>query len=146
MKRLAVPLIVVLGLVACGAEDDAGSGRPAPTTVVASGASDAADRLATAELRNAFAAEKVFYVDNLKYTESLDEIRAIEPALTYAVGLQPGQVRTIHVKVEGEVLYLSARSRSGRCFYVRDQGTTDAGFAIDTACGSATNQDYAASW
>jgi hypothetical protein len=104
------------------------------------------DRLAQSELRNAFAAEKVVYTDLQRYTASLDELRAIEPALTYANGSQPALARTIYVQVDGRVLYLSARSGGGRCFYIRDDGAADVGFASDVTCGPAERQQYSDSW
>jgi hypothetical protein len=104
------------------------------------------DRLAQSELRNAFAAEKVYFTDEQRYTDALDELRAIEPNLQYADGTHPERVRTIYVNVNGDALYLSARSATGLCFYLRDAGAADVGFASDVTCSPAEGQQYAASW
>jgi hypothetical protein len=109
----------------------------------------AQDRLAQSEIRNAFAAEKVVYTDLVKYTEDLDLLREIEPALMYAVGSQPAETRTVYVRVARGFLYVSARSEGGRCYYLRDSTTAGTGpiaFASDVTCGPAEGQQYSASW
>jgi hypothetical protein len=106
------------------------------------------DRLAKSELRNALAAEKVYFVDNETFTESPAELTSIEPALTYAAGSQPAEERVIYLRVTGGKLYLSARSGGGRCFYLRD-GTAPGealAYASDVTCARAEDQQYGASW
>jgi hypothetical protein len=107
----------------------------------------AEDRVIQSFLRNAFAAEKVYFTDSEVYTESLADLRAIEPALTYVVGTQVAEERTVYVKVIGSVLYLSGRSTSGTCFFLRDGGPSGAvQFGVDPGCGPAEGQQYRASW
>ena len=138
MRRLAVLLLVVVGVAGCGTDEAVDSFERARAS--------AQDRLAMSELRNAYAAEKVFYVDHQQYTESLEELRAIEPALSYAVGTKPTQVRTIYVQADGARLHLATRTGSGGCYYLRVDGSTEASYAVDTACGPADDQQYRASW
>lgn len=108
----------------------------------------AQDRAAQADIRNAFVAEKTFFTDGSVYTESTAAIAAIEPALTYATGDTPAVVGTVylhHHPATTEV-YVSAMSRSGTCFYLRDFPMSGTTFARSTGCGVADTQTYSASW
>jgi type IV pilus assembly protein PilA len=108
----------------------------------------AQDRAAQSDIRNAFIAEKTYFTDGSVYTENTAAIQAIEPALTYATGDTPlvaGTVYLHHHPVTGEV-YVSARSRSGTCFYLRDFPMTGTTYATSSGCGVADTQTYSGSW
>ncbi|HEY7668359.1 MAG TPA: type II secretion system protein [Actinomycetota bacterium] len=108
----------------------------------------AQDRAAQADIRNAFVAERTFFTDGSVYTDSTAAIQAIEPALTYATGDTPSVVGTVylhHHPVTTEV-YVSAKSRSGTCFYLRDFPMTGTTFARSSGCGVADTQTYSGSW
>jgi hypothetical protein len=105
----------------------------------------AQDRLMQSRLRNAFAAETVHSTDQQVFTEDLAALQAIEPALTYAVGSQPAVTGTVYIRVIGPTLYVSGKSASGLCFYLRDQGDGPVAYAAG-ACGPAEAQRYGESW
>jgi type IV pilus assembly protein PilA len=108
----------------------------------------AQDRAAQSDIRNAFVAEKTFFTDGYAYTENTAAIMAIEPTLAYATGDTPLVVGTVylhHHPITTEV-YVSAKSRSGTCFYLRDFPMTGTTYASSAGCGVADTQTYSGSW
>ena len=111
----------------------------------------AQDRAVQSNVRNAFVAEKTFYTDNSVYTETPGDLTAIEPALNYVTGLTPAfAASTVYVKVSlAGVLYVSAKSASGKCFYLKDDAATATTYASDAACAAADAPPaggYGAAW
>ena len=85
----------------------------------------AQDRAAQSNVRNAFTAEKTFYTDGQAYTQTVSDMTAIEPSLTYtnndASMAATGNI--VYIKVYGTpatTLVVGAQSGSGKCFWVRD--------------------------
>ena len=85
------------------------------------------DRATETNLRNAFAASRVLYNTQLRYSSVPSDLVAIEPALAWTTSpLDPSspdrsvQVQTLDIPDVGQTLELVGRSRSGRCFYLRD--------------------------
>lgn len=153
MRRLLQGgVAAVVLLAACGGGDDPSPDVGTETTEAvdpgAGGAVTAAsDRRVQSNLRNVFVAEQVHYTDHQVYTESLADLRAIEPALTYAMGAQPTTAGTVYIRLVGDALYLSGKSGTGTCFYLR--GSAAGGrptYASDAACGAADAQHYGPSW
>ena len=154
MRRL-----LLAGVVACVLLAGCGGGDDPPTRAetdirseaddpgVGSAVTAASDRLVKSHLRNAFVAEQVHFTDHQVYTDSLVDLRAIEPALTYAMGSQPTVAGTVFIRVVGDALYVSGKSDTGTCFYIRGSAA-DARptYASDAACGPADAQDYGPSW
>lgn len=99
-------------------------------------------------LRTALQIEQLVLAGDGVFSESIDDLRLLQPGGRFEVGLVPARPATVNVKVadDGLLLYLSARSRSGVCFYVsaQDDGTT--GYARDPGCGPADTQDYGEEW
>lgn len=95
-------------------------------------------------------AEKTFYTDNSLYTETPADLTAIEPALNYVTGLTPAfATSTVYVKVSGSTIYVSAKSASGKCFYLKDDAATATTYASDAACPAADAPPaggYVAAW
>ena len=119
--------------------------------------SRAQDRAAQSNIRNAFTAEKVYYTDNQVYTDTTANLSAIEPSLTFvqaSSATSASVVGQVHVKKAttngtDDSVYVSARSASGTCFYLKDVSSgTGAGtkYARDTACGAATGELYTTAW
>jgi type IV pilus assembly protein PilA len=99
----------------------------------------AQDRAVQSNIRNAFTAEKTWYTDAQVYTETPADLTSIEPSLTYTTTVTPAAaVNTVSVKVVGNVVYLSEKSKSTKCFYLKDDPTgTGTQYASDPACGDA---------
>jgi type IV pilus assembly protein PilA len=110
----------------------------------------AQDRAVQTNIRNAFVAEKTFYTDNSVYTETPADLTAIEPALTYVTNLTPALAsNTVYVKVVGTTIYVSAKSATGTCFYLKDDASSATSYAKDAACAAANGPPaggYVSSW
>jgi type IV pilus assembly protein PilA len=104
----------------------------------------AADRAAHADIRNAFAAERAYYTDTLTYTTNPATMTAIEAAITYLDGDTPlvTGVAYLHLHPIPNEIYISAKSGSGTCFYLRETDGGGAEFATDPACAVADTQTY----
>jgi hypothetical protein len=103
----------------------------------ASDTGPADDVLAQVTVREAFTAEKAWYVDHETYTASDRELSTITPELTYIgeasnLGAAGGVVYA-EVGPGGSVLYLGAKSGSGRCFWLRDDVSATT-FAVTDIC------------
>ena len=105
----------------------------------------ASDRAAIADIRTAFAAERVYYTDTLSYTSDPVEMAAIESALTYVDGDTPAvtHVAYLHHHPLTNTLFISAKSSIGTCWYLREIDGGGPQFASDPACGVADVQVYA---
>jgi prepilin-type N-terminal cleavage/methylation domain-containing protein len=105
------------------------------------------DRATTADVRNAFAAERAYYTDTLTYTTNPATMTAIEAAITYLDGDTPlaTDVVYLHLHPVPNEIYVSAMSESGTCFYLRETDGGGAEFATDPACGVADIQTYSRS-
>jgi len=96
----------------------------------------AQDRQAQSNLRNAFAAEKVVYTDDQAYTATPADLTAIEPSLTYVADGAPAlSPKTIYVHVDGTTgtLTIGAKSKSGKCFYMKDSANAPTKFSESSA-------------
>jgi len=100
------------------------------------------------DVRNAFAAEKAYYTDNLTYTTDPATMTAIEAAITYVDGDTPlvTGVAYLHLHPIPNEIYVSAMSESGTCFYLREIDGGGGRFAADAACGVADIQVYTNAW
>jgi len=77
----------------------------------------AQDRAVQSSLRNALAAEKTFYTDNQAYTQTVADMQAIEPSLTYAADAAVAAQNTVYLSSPAAgTVTLAARSASGTCF------------------------------
>jgi type IV pilus assembly protein PilA len=108
----------------------------------------ASDRVAQADIRNAFAAERAYYTDTLTYTTNPAEMTAIEAAITYVDGDTPvvAHVVYLHHHALTNTVYISAMSATGTCWYLRENDGGGARFASDAACGVTDTQVYARRW
>jgi len=106
------------------------------------------DAAARSDIRNAFAAEKAFYSDNVTYTTDPATMTAIEAAITYLPGDTPLVTDVVYLDLDPipNTIYVSALSESGTCLYLREIDGAGAGFASDPACGVADTQTYTRSW
>ena len=80
------------------------------------------DRAAQSDVRNAFAAEKAFYTDDLMYTTDPATMTSIEAAITYLAGDTPLVIDVVYLDLDPipNTIYVSALSKSGTCFYIRE--------------------------
>lgn len=106
------------------------------------------DRATQSDIRNAFAAEKAYFADNLTYTTNPATMTSIEPAITYIDGDTPlaTNVVYLHLHPIPNEIYLSAMSESGTCWYLRETDGAGAQFASDAVCGVADTQVYTSAW
>jgi type IV pilus assembly protein PilA len=106
------------------------------------------DAAAHSDIRNAFAAEKAFYSDNATYTTDPATMTSIEAAITYVDGDTPLVTDLVYLDLDPipKTIYVSALSKSGVCYYLRETNGGGAGFASDPACGVADTQTYNSSW
>jgi type IV pilus assembly protein PilA len=101
----------------------------------------AQDRQAQSNLRNAFAAEKVVYTDDQAYTATPASLTAIEPSLSYVAGTgvtAAANPKTVYVDVTGTTLIIGAKSKSGKCFYMKDSSNAPTTYAEDSGCAALT--------
>jgi type IV pilus assembly protein PilA len=108
----------------------------------------ASDRSTQADIRNAFAAERVYYTDTLTYTTNPAQMTAIEAAIPYVAGDTPlvPHVAYLHHHPITNTLFISAMSPTGMCWYLREIDGGGARFASDPACGITDAQVYSRSW
>jgi type IV pilus assembly protein PilA len=110
----------------------------------------AQDRRTQANIRNAFEAEKAYYADARVYTDVPADMAGIEPSLDYVAGDTPAAVGTIYLLWDPgtDEIFISARSESGSCFYLKEAAASGAQYATaaDPACGAADTQTYGDSW
>lgn len=102
----------------------------------------AQDRAAQSDLRNALAAEKVFYVDNEAYTALAADLTPIEPSFTFTAA----DVLPAIDAADDQVVCLTAVSASGTTFVLGDIATgANAGTHYGSAAlGACTNAAVAA--
>ena len=102
----------------------------------------AMDRQAQRLLRTGYETEKVHFLGQATaptYTADTTVLAALESSVDFATGA-PAATDRVYVAVSGPTVYLATKSRSGRCWYVRQDpslGTVD--FYGDTACGAPTD-------
>jgi type II secretory pathway pseudopilin PulG len=116
--------------------------------------SNAQDRAAQSDLRNALAAAKICFTDADTYAScDANALGSIEPALTYTTGSSTGQSDiSLAVSSDGQTIQLAALSSSGTCFSIRDveSGTTSGttyGHQSGAACTAGTNATkFGSSW
>jgi type IV pilus assembly protein PilA len=108
----------------------------------------AQDRAVQTDVRNAFLAERTFYTDAATYTESDTLLEEIESALEYIAGDTPLAIGPVYVHVHpvGNELFVSGRSTSGTCFYLREIDGQGAEFASSSGCGVADGQTFGPVW
>ena len=125
----------------------------------------AQDRAAQSSLRNALTAAKTAYTDNSDYSKSTSaatDLPAIEPSLTYVDGVAASTgPKDVSVQVSNatgtdkQVWAAAVSSKSGKCFWIRDQATAPAGALLPagtffdagaTCTGTAALAAAGASW
>jgi len=108
----------------------------------------ASDRAAQADIRNAYAAERVYYTDTLTYTTNPALMTAIEAAIPYIAGDTPliTHVAYLHHHPLTNTLFISAMSATGTCWYLREIDGGGPRFASDPACGGTDTQVYSRVW
>lgn len=101
-----------------------------------------------ADIRNAFLAERTFYTDGATYTEDPLVLESLETALEYETGDTPLAIGPVYVHVHAgpNELFVSGRSTSGTCFYLREIDGQGAQFASSSGCGVADVQTFGSSW
>lgn len=111
--------------------------------------SRAQDRKAQADIRIAFTAEQAYYSDTNLYTANSVAMTAIEPALTYVDSDTPAATGSVylHYHAGTNEVFVSARSQSGSCFYLRDlNGGVIQYSSSGSPCGVADVQVYRNVW
>jgi type IV pilus assembly protein PilA len=100
----------------------------------------AQDRAAQSNVRNAFTAEKTFYTDGQAYTETVADLTAIEPSLTYiqTAASLAASGNLIYVNVSttttnNDTVVLGAQSGSGKCFWLKDNTATGTRYETTSA-------------
>jgi hypothetical protein len=89
---------------------------------------EANDAAAKRNIRNALTASKVYYTDAQHYTADLEALKAIEDRVPYAAGVASptSEPEVVYVVVSGakeEIVCLTARSRTGQMFGLKDIAT-----------------------
>jgi len=85
------------------------------------------DRAVASNVRNAFTAARTYYADKQEYTTDLAVMRSIEPSLTWTTTPLDGsqEPTTIYIEVQDfpttkQTVIVVGRSKTGKCFYIRD--------------------------
>ena len=101
------------------------------------------DRAIQADVETALKAERTWFVDGEVFTDDPAELTTVEGALDYETGDAPADEGPIylHVDVDG-VVYLSARSGTGTCWYLRGAPDGPVGYGQSDLCGAAPGQTY----
>ena len=110
----------------------------------------AQDRAAQSDIRNALAAEKVYYTDEEVYTEDDTTLRAIEPALNFTTD-STDAVDNVYLEVSAAgsvadaVVCIGRESASGNAFSLQDTAVgTSAGtlyYEDSVTCGTTGDPD-----
>ncbi|MGH2830537.1 MAG: type IV pilin protein [Actinomycetota bacterium] len=105
----------------------------------------AQDRLVQKNLRSVFVAELTYFADVQTYTDNAGgELEEIESGLRYGTGMTPDDTKHAWLGLAGGRVYISAKSRSGSCFYLREDSLVGTNYATDPDCKSALLQIYTA--
>lgn len=106
------------------------------------------DRAAQANIKYAFTAEKVHFSDNQTYSDTVATMQQIETSLPFQNGDTPlvDGVAYLHVHPIPNEIYISVKSVSGTCFYLRETNGGGAEFAKSAGCAVADTQTYTGSW
>ena len=103
----------------------------------------AKDRAVQADVQTALKAEHTWYTDGAEFTDDPAELTTVESALDYDVGDTPATEGSIYVHVDvAGTLYLSARSGTGTCWYVRNAPGEAVGYANSPSCAAAGGLTY----
>jgi type IV pilus assembly protein PilA len=101
------------------------------------------DRAAQADIRNAFTAERTYFVDSQVYADKT-QITAIENSLKYTdvAADALASSNTVLVQVTdgaqpGQVVTLATYSGSKHCFWLQDEAASGTKYAVTASCGSA---------
>ena len=113
----------------------------------------AQDMAAQTLIRNAYATEKVIYAEDEAFTEDVAALDAVESSIDYVAGdtpLVPDRAYVhVHSTTNGE-LFVSARSATGNCWYLRDVPGQPVDYAQRTdssaPCPVADTRSYTRSW
>lgn len=84
----------------------------------------AKDRSAQSSLRNALTAAKTIYSDTADYTDADDAaLASVEPSLTFATAATSSdEPKLVSINADSAtVFYAAAMSKTGTCFYIKDE-------------------------
>ncbi len=98
----------------------------------------AKDRSAQSSLRNTLTAAKTIFTDGADYTKVVfnTTLPAAEPSLTYvATGTASADPKTVSINAaSATVFYAAAMSKSGTCFYIKDDINAGTMYSTGAAC------------
>jgi len=109
------------------------------------GARDKANnRSAQSNIRNGYTAERIHYAGAQKFTDVLNELKAVEPSLDWVPlpsnGALPSPWRTgpVYGYLDNVgTLTVAARSDANKCYYLRENNpSAGALFAVDSNCAA----------
>ena len=112
----------------------------------------AKDRSAQSSLRNTLTAAKSIYTDTDDYTKVVynTTLPAAEPSLTYvASGTASADPKTVSINAASStVFYAAAMSKSGTCFYIKDDINAGTSYSSGTTCTgtAAASATFTNSW
>ncbi|MEY2476213.1 MAG: type pilus assembly protein PilA [Actinomycetota bacterium] len=113
----------------------------------------AQDAAAQAEVRMAYSAEKVVYAQEEAFTEVTADLFALESSLAFVTGDTPLQTNRVYVHVHSATngeLFVSARSSTGNCWYLRDVPGQPVTYSKRTGssavCPVADTRTYTSAW
>jgi type IV pilus assembly protein PilA len=85
------------------------------------------DRATQANVRNAFTATRVWYTDKQSYTDVPSEMATVEPSINWTTSALDGSspsravgITVYDVPGPAQTVVVVARTRTGRCYYLRD--------------------------
>src|SRR5688572_9128034 len=106
----------------------------------------AQNRAAQSDIRNALAAEKVYYTDAEVYTTGVTALQSIEPSLTFTNGQAAGEDYVdVAVSTDAKAVCIERKSAAGTTFALIDMsvGTTAGTYYDDAACPTVPAQNAA---
>jgi len=107
----------------------------------------AQNRSAQAHARNGLVVERTYYSDQAKYTDTVVDLTATEPSLTYvttAAALTTGSivyVKKFSVANPDDTVVVGSRSAAGKCYWLRDSSATPPGtqYLSNSTCAAPDN-------
>ena len=95
----------------------------------------AQDRAAQSSLRNAVTAAKTIYTDTSSYATATDaNLPAVEPSLTYSADVASTGAKNVSVKTSDTVWSAAALSKSGKCFWIKEDTNAGTKFGDGATC------------
>jgi hypothetical protein len=105
------------------------------------------DHATQSSLRNAVTSVKMFWIENGRMPSNGEEFASVDyDGLPVLLGDRPLTPNGIYVDLSGDRVTLSARSASGRCFYLSHSADGTTMYGSDQTCRPAADLELRTAW